>query len=143
MDKIYIVFWTQTGNTEEMAKAIGEGVELAGKEPVLVSPSEVELSEIIEQPAFAMGCPAMGCEELEESEMEPFVAKIESFVRGKNVALFGSYGWGDGLWMREWESRMKLAGATIVGNEGIIVQDNPSDNDIAKCRELGKMLARI
>lgn len=143
MDKVYIVFWTQGGNTGAMAAAIGEGVKEAGKEPVFLSPLEANIADLKELPAFAMGCPAMGAEVLEETEMEPFVEEVEGIVSGKKVALFGSYGWGDGQWMRDWVDRMNGAGATVIGGEGVIAQEMPGDDEKAACRELGKTLAGL
>ena len=143
MDKVYIIFWTQGGNTGAMASAIGDGVKTAGKEPVFLSPSEAKLSELTELNGFAMGCPAMGSEVLEETEMEPFVSEVESIINGKKIALFGSYGWGDGQWMRDWEERMKSAGAIIIGGEGIIAHEMPQDEDIELCKDLGKQLAEL
>ena len=90
---------------------------------------------------FALGCPAMGAEVLEESEMEPFVAELEGNVKGKKIALFGSYGWGDGQWMRDWEERMTSAGATVVNGEGLICQETPDGDVISECESLGKQLA--
>lgn len=143
MDKVYIIFWTQGGNTGAMASAIGDGVKVAGKEPVFLSPSEAKVSELTELNGFAMGCPAMGCEVLEETEMEPFVSEVESIIKGKKVVLFGSYGWGDGQWMRDWEERMKSAGAIIIGGEGIIAHEMPQDADIERCNNFGKQLAEL
>lgn len=143
MDKVYIIFWTQGGNTGAMASAIGDGVKAAGKEPVFLSPSEAKVSELTELNGFAMGCPAMGCEVLEETEMEPFVSEVESIINGKKIALFGSYGWGDGQWMRDWEERMNSAGAIIVGGQGIIAHEMPQDEDIELCKDLGKQLAEL
>lgn len=143
MNKVYIIFWTQSGNTGAMASAIGEGVKEAGKEPIFLSPSEANIEELKSLPAFAMGCPAMGAEVLEESEMEPFVEGIENIVSGKKLVLFGSYGWGDGQWMRDWVERMNGVGATIIGNEGVIAQGAPGDEETSLCKEIGKTLAGI
>ena len=143
MDKVYIIFGTQGGNTGAMASAIGEGVKTAGKEPVFLSPSEANISELSGLNGFAMGCPAMGCEVLEETEMEPFVSEVESIIKEKKIVLFGSYGWGDGQWMRDWEERMKSAGAIIIGGEGIIAHEMPQDADIDRCNNFGKQLAEL
>ena len=118
MSKISVVFWTQGGNTESMANAIVEGIKEAGKEAEAVFVSDMNIDELKGEGVFALGCPAMGAEVLEESEMEPFVADVEGFASGKKIGLFGSYGWGDGQWMRDWEARMSGAGATIVGGAG-------------------------
>ena len=128
MDKIYVVFWTQSGNTQAMAQAVAEGITAAGKTPELVFVSEIPADALKDEAAFALGCPAMGAEVLEESEMEPFV-------------IFGSYGWGDGQWMRDWTERMQSAGAEIVGGEGLICNETPDEEALEECRELGKQLA--
>lgn len=143
MSKVTVVYWSQTGNTEAMANAIGEGIQEAGKEAEVITVSEVSLEELKEKPAFALGCPAMGAEVLEEGEMEPFVDEVEKFAPGKKIVLFGSYGWGDGQWMREWVERMVSAGAEIITGEGLICQEEPDDSVITECKNLGKKLAEI
>jgi len=143
MDKIYIIFWTQSGNTGAMAAAIGEGVKDAGKEVVFLSPSEARIEDLKDLPAFAMGCPAMGAEVLEESIMEPFVEEVEAIASGKKIALFGSYGWGDGQWMRDWVDRMNGVGAQVIGGEGVIACGAPGVEEVNTCKELGKILAGI
>ena len=147
MSKISIVYWSQTGNTEAMANAIKEGImnsqQEYGKEAEVVEVSSVDVETLKSAPVFALGCPAMGDEVLEESDMEPFVSQVEKFVNGKQIALFGSYSWGDGQWIREWEQRMKNAGASIVDGEGIICQDTPDDSVLEACKNLGKKLASI
>lgn len=141
MNKIFVIYWSQTGNTEAMAKAVGEGIIQRGKEAVVMEVGSADTDMLKDAQAFALGCPAMGAEVLEEDEMEPFVCELEGKVTGKNIGLFGSYGWGDGQWMREWEDRMKAAGAVIAGDEGIICNDAPDEDILNKCRELGKKLA--
>lgn len=141
MDKIYVVFWTQGGNTQAMAEAIGEGIREAGKEAEVVFVTGANLDELKAAPKFALGCPAMGAEVLEESEMEPFVCDVEGFASGKKIALFGSYGWGDGEWMRDWTTRMETAGATVLNGEGLICHETPDGDGLSECRELGKQLA--
>ena len=132
--KTAVIYWSATGNTEAMAKAVAEG---AGIEAASVSDFS---GDIKEYDALALGCPAMGDEVLEESEFEPFFASIDGELSGKKVLLFGSYGWGDGQWMRDWEERTKAAGAELIGGEGYIVNDEPTDDDIEKLKELGTKL---
>ena len=143
MDKIYVVYWSGTGNTATMAEAVGEGITEAGKEAVVIPVAEASVDDLKDAKAFALGCSAMGAEVIEEEEMEPFVADLEGSVSGKQIGLFGSYGWGDGQWMRDWEDRMKDAGAEIVGGEGVIANEAPDDDAVAACKELGKQLAAI
>ena len=141
MDKIYVVYWSQSGNTQAMAEAIGRGITAAGKEAVVQFVSEASIDDLKNVSVYALGCPAMGAEVLEECEMEPFVSDLEGFVSGKNIALFGSYGWGDGQWMRDWVERMEAAGAKIVGGEGLMSHETPDDSVLAECENLGKQLA--
>lgn len=143
MSKIIVAYWSQTGNTETMAKQIGKGIEEAGKEAEILEISKVSLGELEAASAFALGCPSMGDEVLEESEMEPFVADVEKFAEGKNIALFGSYGWGDGQWMRDWQTRMSACGANIVNGEGLITQEVPDSKTEEECRKLGNILASL
>lgn len=143
MNKITVVYWSQTGNTEKMAQTIGKGIVEANAEAKVLEVSNASLEELKESEVFALGCPAMGDEVLEESEMEDFVTGVEAFAEGKKIALFGSYGWGDGQWMRDWEKRMKKAGAQIVGDEGLIVQDSLDSQSEEACINLGKTLANL
>ena len=140
--KISDVFWSLSGNTAAMADAVGQGITEAGKEAEVIEVSSASLDALKEEKAFALGCPAMGAEVLEESEMEPFVAEVESFAAGKTIALFGSYGWGDGEWMRDWTDRMTSAGATVVNGEGLICHETPDEDGLSECVELGKTLAQ-
>lgn len=143
MDKIYVVYWSQSGNTQAMAEAIGKGITDAGKEAAVVFVGEASIDELKNAKCFALGCPAMGAEVLEEGEMEPFVCDLEGFVSGKSIALFGSYGWGDGLWMRDWQERMDAAGANVLNGEGLICQEMPDASALAECEALGKQLASL
>ena len=143
MNKIYVIFWTQGGNTQAMAEAVAEGIREGGKEAEVIYVGSVSADVLKDQPVFALGCPAMGAEVLEESEMEPFVAEVETFASGKKIGLFGSYGWGDGEWMRDWVDRMNGAGATVVGGEGVICQEAPDDEAVKNCKVLGKQLAAL
>jgi flavodoxin short chain len=143
MDKIQVVYWSQGGNTQAMAEAVAKGITEAGKEAEVTFVSEASLDALKEAKAFALGCPAMGSEVLEEGEMEPFVCDVEGFASGKTIALFGSYGWGDGQWMRDWVDRMNGAGATVLNGEGVICQEAPDDAALAECASLGKQLAGL
>ena len=140
MSKVSIVYWSGTGNTQKMAEAVAEGIREGGKEAEVTYVGSVSADVLKDQPVFALGCPAMGAEVLEESEMEPFVAEVETFAAGKKIGLFGSYGWGDGEWMRDWEARIQSAGATVVNGEGIIVNGEPDDDIIEELKALGKAL---
>ena len=143
MSKVAVVYWSGTGNTETMANAVAEGAKGAGAEADVLVASDFNSGKVAEYDGIAFGCPAMGAEVLEEGEMEPFVEEVEKFAKGKNIALFGSYGWGDGEWMREWESRMLDAGANVLNREGLICHETPDDDALEDCRSLGKQLASL
>lgn len=130
--QINIIFWSGTGNTAAMADFIKEGAESAGAS-VTVKPVSQAGPDDLACDVLILGCPSMGDEVLEEYEFEPFVASIEKSVSGKKLALFGSYGWGDGQWMRDWSARMKTAGATLV-QESLIVNEAPQGDE---CRAFG------
>ena len=137
MSKVAIVFWSATGNTETMANCIAEG---AGAAATIVPCGEMNAAKLGEYDVVAFGCPAMGAEQLEESEFEPMFASLEGSLNGKKVALFGSYGWGDGQWMRDWEKDCDDAGINLVC-ESVICCETPDDATLEACRAMGKALA--
>lgn len=138
---VSVVYWSGTGNTQAMAEAVAEGIREGGAEAVLMEVGNADAAALAEEKAFALGCPSMGAEQLEEAEMEPFVEALEPLVAGKTILLFGSYGWGDGEWMRDWTERMRNAGAVLIRDEGITANDAPDDEALEECRAAGKELA--
>ncbi len=141
MSKVAIIFWSGTGNTEMMANAIADGAKEAGAEVSLLPVSATSADQAAGFDRLALGCPAMGAEVLEEMEFEPFFTELESKLSGKRVALFGSFGWGDGQWMRDWYSRTDEAGAVMVGDEGLTAHELPTSDVLDRCKALGKELA--
>ena len=139
MSKIAVVYWSGTGSTEAMANAVAEGARNAGATAELFTASEFSASMMDDFDAVAFGCPSMGAEQLEESEFEPMFTDCESKLSGKRIALFGSYGWGDGEWMRTWEDTCRDLGADLVC-ESVICQESPDDEAEANCRSLGASL---
>lgn len=135
--KTAVIYWSGTGNTQAMAEAVAEG---CGGEIFNVSEF---IGRISDYDCVALGCSAMGAEQLEENEFEPFFTGIESELKGKSVALFGSYGWGDGEWMRTWADRVTADGGKIVGGEGLIANETPTDDDLEKCKALGKEMVQF
>lgn len=142
MSKIAVVYWSGTGNTESMAAMVAAGAKEAGAEAVLLTATEFGPDQMDAYDAIAFGCPSMGAEQLEESEFEPMFSACEAKLSGKKIGLFGSYGWGDGEWMRNWEERAKNDGATLVGGEGLIVNETPDDEALEKCAALGAELVK-
>ena len=140
MGKTVIVYWSGTGNTEAMAMAVLEGAKEVN--PV-TNIAEISADDAANYDTLILGCPAMGAEVLEEEEFEPFFSALESKLSGKNVALFGSYGWGDGEWMRSWEERVASSGAKLIDSEGLIINETPDDDALEQCRELGKKAAAL
>ena len=156
MSKVAVVYWSGTGNTEMMAQKVAEGAKEAGAEVSVLtcadfsaddvdasyastSSAEKSADDVDAYDAIAFGCPAMGAEELEDTEFEPMFSACESKLSGKKIALFGSYGWGDGEWMRTWEESCKNDGAELVC-DSVICADAPDDEAEAACIALGKAL---
>lgn len=139
MSKIAVVYWSGTGNTEAMANAIADGARNAGATVEMFTADGFSASRMDNFDAIAFGCPSMGAEQLEESEFEPMFTDCESKLSGKKIALFGSYGWGDGEWMRNWEDSCRDAGAELAC-DSVICQDAPDDEAEANCRSLGAAL---
>ena len=141
MKKAAVIYWSGTGNTKQMAEAVLEGMKSAGAEAALLEAAQVDASTFSGVDAVAFGCPAMGSEVLEEMEFEPMFSACKSHLSGKKVALFGSYGWGDGQWMRDWVERAQGDGAQVLNGEGLICNEAPDDDVQAACRKLGADLA--
>ena len=139
MSKTAVVYWSGTGNTEAMACAGADGIKSAGGEAVMLKAAEFDESMIDSFDSVAFGCPSMGTEELEESEFAPMFESCEAKLSGKKIALFGSYGWGDGEWMRNWEETCKADGA-VLACDSVICNDAPDDEAVAACNALGKAL---
>jgi len=137
---ISIIYWSGTGNTEKMAELIAEGAKSAGAQVNMKRVSEASKDDITGADAIALGCPSMGDEVLEESEFQPFMDDVIDAVSGKKTLLFGSYGWGDGQWMRDWMESVEGAGALVV-EEGLIVNEAPEGEDADTCIQMGKELA--
>jgi flavodoxin short chain len=140
MSKIAIVYWSGTGNTEAMAGKVLEGAKAAGAEAEIFTAAEFSGDKLPSYDAVAFGCPSMGSEQLEESEFEPMFSGCVSGLNGKKLGLFGSYGWGDGEWMRTWEEQCREAGANLV-SEGVICNEAPDAEAEANCEALGRALA--
>ena len=140
MSNVAVVFWSSTGNTESMAAAVEEGIKGAGAAATVIPCAEFTADRVDEFDAIAFGCPAMGAEELEEDEFEPMFSACEPKLSGKKIALFGSYGWGDGEWMRTWEENCRNAGANLAC-DCVICQEEPDDEAVAACKALGAALA--
>lgn len=143
MSSIAVIYWSMTGNTQAMAEAVAQGAREAGAQVEVFSVDQVGADQAQEYDRLALGCPAMGAEVLEEAEFEPFFSQLEGRLSGRTVALFGSYGWGDGQWMRDWVDRMSSAGANVLNGEGVICKEAPDDEAVAACTDLGKQLAAV
>lgn len=140
MAKVAVVYWSGSGNTEAMANAVVEGAKEKGADVSLFFCSDFNEGMVGDYDAIAFGCPAMGAEVLEESEFEPMFTACGSKLGGKNIALFGSYGWGTGEWMHSWEDQCADFGAVLV-TDSVICNEAPNDDGIVACKALGAALA--
>jgi flavodoxin short chain len=140
MAKVGIIYWSGTGNTEKMAELIEQGAKGAGAEVIRKNVASASQGEIEEYDVVAFGSPSMGAEMVEESEMEPFVSAVTPKLNGKKAALFGSYGWGDGEWMRTWSAKMKEAGVNLL-DDGLIVHEAPEGDSESQCISYGEKIA--
>ena len=141
MKKTAVVYWSGTGNTESMANAIAEAMKAAGAETEVMTSEQADAGKLAGFDAIAFGCPAMGAEELEETEFAPMFDAVKGSLSGKDVALFGSYGWGDGEWMHTWEDDCKANGMNLV-TDSVICCEAPDDEALEACRKLGAELAK-
>ena len=140
MSKIAVVFWSVTGNTEAMANAVAAGAQEKGAEVSVMGPSDFGAAAVTGYDGIAFGCPSTGVEQLEEADFQPMWDEVKGELSGKKVVLFGSYGWGDGEWMRTWEDEAKGAGAVLAA-DCVIVNGAPDDEGEANCKALGAALA--
>lgn len=136
-----VIYWSQTGNTQKMAELIAKGIEEGGKKAELVELDNISIDDLNDEKVVILGSPASGTEELEETQVEPFVQSLEGKIQGKKVALFGSWGWGEGEYLTNLEERIKSYGGEIVG-ESLSVMESPEGEDEAKCVEFGKLIAQ-
>ena len=143
MKEIMIAYWSGTGNTAAMAAILGKGIQDGGATAKVVSVEDIKADDLKDYPVFALGCPSMGDEVLEDTEFEPMFDGCKDALKGKNIALFGSYGWGDGEWMRNWVARMEEAGAQVYGGEDAICMNEPDSEAEEKLEALGKELAAL
>lgn len=139
--KTAVVYWSGTGNTEMMAQEVVQGMKDAGAEAEMIEVSSFSADQMRDYDAIAFGCPSMGDEELEDTEFAPVFESCESALSGKKIGLFGSYGWGDGEWMRNWEAKCREDGAVLVYN-GVICNEEPDDEAKEACKGLGRALAQ-
>ena len=137
--KTAVVFWSGTGNTEAMAQSVADGAKSAGAEVDVLTCDKFNATMIDNYDSIAFGCPSMGAEQLEEDEFEPMFSACMPKLGGKKIALFGSYGWGNGEWMRNWQEECESAGAVLT-SQPVICNDAPDDEAISACEALGKSL---
>ena len=140
MSKVAVVYWSGTGNTQAMAEAVAAGARDKGAEVSVFFSSEFSRDKVAGFDGIAFGCPAMGAEVLEETDFDPMFTDVEGALGGKKVALFGSYGWGDGEWMREWENRCRADGVNLAA-DSVMANDAPNADALDECRALGAALA--
>lgn len=139
MKKIAVIYLSNTGNTQAMAEAVATGATSDATEVKLLSFDDATLEDVVEADAIAFGCPACGTEELDEDTVLPFMETIKESIEGKKMVLFGSFGWGDGAYIEDWEAQVKEYGATLL-DSGLTIMEDPDASGLSDCQELGKKL---
>ena len=139
MSKVAVVYWSGTGNTQQMAEAVADGARAKGADVSIFGASEFQPDMVSSFDGIAFGCPAMGSEVLEEEEFEPMFSAVEGSLAGKKVVLFGSYGWGDGTWMHDWEDRCSSSGVALAA-ESVMANEAPGTEELEACKELGAVI---
>jgi len=140
MSKVAVVYWSGTGNTEAMAKAVADGAKKAGAEVSVFTSAEFGAADAAGFDGIAFGCPAMGAEVLEESEFQPMWDGVKTSLSGKKIGLFGSYGWGGGEWMDSWAEDAGQSGVTLAADP-VTANEEPDDEAVANCEALGAAIA--
>lgn len=141
MKKISILYHSGTGNTEMMAQSVLKGAQSNGAEVKLFTFDDAALEDVISADAVGFGCPATGTEELEADVVVPFLEELGDQISGKPLVLFGSYGWGGGAYMEDWEAQMKEKGANLL-SEGLTIEETPDEEGLETCESLGTLLAK-
>lgn len=136
-----VIYWSQTGNTQKMAELIAKGIEEGGKKVELVELANISVNDLKDEEVIILGSPAAGTEDIEETQVEPFVQSLKGNIEGKKVALFGSWGWGEGEYIEQIEERIKSYGGELIG-KSLTVMESPEGEDEAKCVEFGKLIAQ-
>lgn len=135
---VAVVYWSGTGNTEEMARAVEAGATEAGGTASVTAVADFSAEDVAGYDALAFGCPAMGAEELETDEFEPVWDACVGELGEKPVALFGSYDWGTGEWMETWRSAAEDASVNVVTT--VIANNAPDDEALEACKAAGRLL---
>ncbi|MBR3309063.1 MAG: flavodoxin [Lachnospiraceae bacterium] len=139
MSTVAVVYWSGTGNTQAMAEAVADGARAKGADVSIFEAYKFGPDMVSGFDGIAFGCPAMGSEVLEEDEFDPMFTSVEGSLSGKKVALFGSYGWGDGTWMRDWEDRCASSGISLSA-ESVMANETPGAEELDACKALGASL---
>ena len=140
--KVVIAYYSATGNTQAMAEEIERGATEAGADVTLVNVADTTAEEVAEFDVIALGCASYGDEVLEEYEFQPFYDELEPLLDGKKVALFGSYDWGQGEWMQDWQDAVQAAGAELINGKGLIINLYPDAAGLQECYDLGQTIAQ-
>lgn len=139
MKKISIIYWSNGGNVEVLANTMADELEQAGVNVCIKHVSDADVSDVIEADAVAFGSPSMDNNRIEQQEMEPFINEFKLLpINGKKAVLFGSYGWDDGQFIKNWVVRMKDYGFNVLGD--LAVKESPTDDDIEEAKKLAKKL---
>ncbi len=141
MKRAVIAYWSGTGNTRSMADSIAKGLRDAGASVDEFSITQISPNAVAEYDHILLGCPSMTGEFLEEDQFEPFFEELRKRLSGKQVGLFGSYGWGEGEWMLNWEDQVIFSGGKLF-EEGLKLNEAPDAKGKKVCEAFGRRFAQ-
>lgn len=140
MKKVSIIYWSNGGNVEVLANVLADSATENGAEVTIKYVTDANIEDVTNADAVAFGSPSMDNNRIEQQEMEPFIKEFKLIPNNnKKLVLFGSYGWDDGKFMKDWVIRMKEYGFDVIGD--LAVKESPSEKELELTKELGKKLA--
>ncbi len=143
MAKVLIVYSSQSGNTEIMAKAVAEGVKAAGAAVVLKKAVDANADDLMSCDVIAIGTPNYFgyMSGLVKDFFDRAWIIVREKVADKPYCTFGSKGGGGAQALESVEricDGLKMRKVT----EGLVATRQPSAEVIGQCKELGRKLAQ-
>lgn len=139
--KVSIAYYSETGNTQQLADILANSLSDLGAEVYKAAVSDVENEQFLSGDLLIFATPASGAEEIDQLEMQAFIDDIASQLSGRKIFLCGTYGWGDGEYMQAWSEAMQNLGCELV-HEPFVCLEAPDEDAESKIAEIAKELVR-